>query len=193
MVNRMGEYICCPQELCMLYSQPLALGPRNVQAHLVTLLDVYKLPTKRQENLGTAWWLSELLVQVHCNHCHSHRINKAVSEGRDWKPIFIYDSTETKGERYWGNKDISDWWSTWQENITMTYDGITVVSRSAGKYEWRHTELFMGSTERTSIGAGGTNSLKRGSLGRIMSSRQGVSDRLHWGVAMSNFLGAHAM
>lgn len=53
----------------------------------------------------------------------------------------------------------------------MIYDGIIVVSRFVGKYEWRYIELFMGSIERISIGVGGINSLKRGLLGRIMFLR----------------------
>lgn len=46
----------------------------------------------------------------------------------------------------------------------MIYDGIIVVSRFVGKYEWRYIELFMGSIERISIVVGGINSLKRGLL-----------------------------
>lgn len=60
----------------------------------------------------------------------------------------------------------------------MKDDEITVASRSVRKYEWRHTEIFMESRERCSIEAGGAKSLKRGSLGRIVSMRKGVSDRL---------------
>lgn len=61
----------------------------------------------------------------------------------------------------------------------MNDGGITAVSRSVRKYEWRHTEIFMGSREISGIEAGGTKSLERGSLGRIMSMKKGDSDRVH--------------